>query len=364
MLFSSKRSLCLLTSTILSLGFSHQAYSQQLPTLSGEITVEIQNDYTADSDDPTTDDYNNLFSSHEAAATLQFNENFFIDGVAVWETIQDPEANESSFFDNEGIFIEEIKFNYENGPVAVFAGKFNPGFGVAWDAASGIWGVDFAEDYEITEKIGLSASYTFEGGKAGTHTITGNTFFADTTFLSGSAVTGRGNLDKSDGGVSNTEDFSSFVVSLEGENLAGIENLYYKLGYRHQDEGDVSTGGDDETGYVITLGHVFPITNRVEVDALVEFSDIKNFEAGTDDNQYFTTSLTTTIDDSWNVSTSYTSRDISGAGGADVNDYLLQISGGYDFGQGTTADIGWRNSKEDGININIIGGLITHTIEF
>lgn len=363
MTLSSKGRLCLLTGTILSLGYGQAAHAQSFPAISGEVATELQNDYTANSDDPTTDEYNHLFSTTEIAATIRFNDNFFIDGTAVWEDIQDPEPNKNDFLDNEGIYIEEIKLNYENGPWAAWAGKFNPGFGVAWDAAGGIWGVDFAEDYEVTEKIGLGGSYTFENDQLGAHTFAANTFFADTTFLSGSTVTNRNTLDKSDGGVSNTEDFSSYVISLGGDNLAGVENLYYTLGYRNQDEGDTTTGGDRETGYVAALGHAFPVSDRVEMDALIEFADINNFEAGTADNQYITTSLTTTIDEQWNIAASYTSRNIDDAG-ADANDHLLQISGGYDFGQGTTADIGWRNSEEGGTDTDIIGALITHTFEF
>ena len=123
------------------------------------------------------------------AATLQFNENFYIDGVAVFENIQDREPNESNFFDNEGIFIEEIKLNYERGAWGAFAGKFNPGFGIAWDYGRGIWGEDFAEDYEITERLGFGASYTFDTETYGSHTLTASTFFADTTFQSGSVIT-------------------------------------------------------------------------------------------------------------------------------------------------------------------------------
>lgn len=364
MLSKNTGKLYLLTGTILSIGIAAPAMAQQYPTISGEVVSELQNEYTYNSDDASTDEYNNIFFRTEVAPTVQLNENFFIDGVAVWEDIQDREPNEDNFFDNEGVFIEEIKINYENGPYAAWAGKFNPGFGIAWDFGRGIWGEDFAEDYEITEKIGAGAAYTFDTAGFGAHTIAANAFFADTTFLSGSTVTNRDTLDKSDGGVSNTEDLSSFVVSLEGENLAGVENLYYKLGYRHQDEGDVNAGGDDETGYVVTLGHAFPVTDRVGVDALVEFTDIENFEAGTNDNQYFTASVITTLDDQWNLTTSYTSRDISVDGGSDIEDHLLQISGGYDFGQGTTAELGWRNAEEDGSDSDIIGGLIRHTFEF
>jgi len=362
MFISNKIKLGLLAGTILSIVGTVQAQAQNYPSISGEVVMELQNEYTSHSDNAATDEYNNLFFRTEVAPTLQFNENFFIDGVLVWEDIQDREPNDDNFLDNEGAFIEELKFNYENGPWAAWAGKFNPGFGIAWDVR-GIWGEDFAEDYEITEKIGVGGSYTFETENAGSHTLAANTFFADTTFLSGSTVTNRGTTDLDDGGVSNTEDFSSYVISLEGENLAGVESLYYKLGYRNQDEGDDTVGGDRETGYVATLGHVFSINERIELDALVEFADINNFNASTADNQYFTASLITTIDENWNIATSFTSRDIDSTG-ADADDHLLQISGGYDFGQGTTAEIGWRNSEEGGEDTDIIGGLVRHVFEF
>ncbi len=310
------------------------------PDISGEMVMELQNEYAFDSDDPAADEQNNMFWRTEVAPTVQFTEKFFLDGVIVLEPVMDFDPGENNFFEDEGVFIEEIKLNYENGPWAVFAGKFNPGFGIAWDFGRGIWGEDFAEDYEITEKIGGGVSYTFETENNGDHTLTGSTFFSDTSFLSESIFTGRGNTTKSDGGASNTEDFSSFVVSMEGENVAGVENLYYKAAFRHLGEGDANMGGDDEQGIVATVGHVFPVSDAVEMDALIEFADISNFDGGNDDNRYITGSVITTIHDSWNVAVGFTKRDIDVNGGADMNDHLLQVSGGYDFGQGTTAEIG------------------------
>lgn len=354
----------LLTGAALTTALTAAAHAETYPNISSELVLELQNEYTTNSDDASREDYNNAFFRSELATTVQLNEHFFIDGVAVFENIQNIEPNESNFFDNEGVFIEDIKLNYQNGPVALLAGKFNPAFGIAWDFGRGIWTEDFAEDYEITEKIGVGARYRFGNDKIGTHNLIASSFFADTTFLSGSRITGREQLNKRDGGTSNTEDFSSFTVALEGENLAAVKNLYYKLGYRHQAEGDASTGGDDETGYVVTLGHVFPVTNRVSMDALVEYTDISNFDTGTADNQYFTANVITTFDDAWNLTVGYTARDITDAGTADINDHLVQVSGGYDFGQGTTAELGWRGSKEAGSDTDIIGGLIRHTIAF
>ena len=357
----------LLATTIITAAFAAPALAQEnsqiqtraeeaadnkgsFPAFGGEVVMELQNEYTTHSDDPDTDEHNNMFFRTEVAPVVHLNENFFIDGVAVFENIQDREPDEDNWFDNEGAFIEEIKLNYENGPWAAWAGKFNPGFGIAWDYGRGIWGEDFAEDYEITEKIGVGGSYTFENDQIGSHTLALNTFFADTTFLSGSTITKRDTLDKDDGGVSNTEDFSSYVASLNGEDVAGVKDLYYKLGFRHQAEGDADVGTDDENGYEVTLGHKFAVTDRVSADALVEYANISHFETGPDDAEYITASLITKLDDRWNVTLGYTARNFDVAGGDDVNDHLFQVSGGYDFGQGTTAEIGYRNTEEDGVD--------------
>lgn len=334
------------------------------PNLSGEAVFEIQLEHGTDSDDPDNE-RTNTFGRTEVAPTLQLNEHFFIDGVAVLEPTQDGDPGDDTFFENEGVFIEEIKLNYKNGPWGVFAGKFNPGFGIAWDYGRGIWSEDFAEDYEITEKLGVGTAYTFETEHSGNHTVTASTFFADTSALSESTITGRGRVKKSDGGASNTEDFSSFVVSLDGENAGGIENLSYHLGFRHLAEGDVPTaGGDDEQGFAANVNYVIPVSDAVKSDVLLEVVSISNIDGGTDDARYYTASIVNTLYDDWNVTVGYTKRDIDVSGAADVNDHLLQVSGGYDFGNGLTLEAGWKNTEESGVDTNILGGLARYTIEF
>jgi len=152
-------------------------------------------------------------------------------------------------------------------------------------------------------------------------------------------------------------------LSLEGENIAGINGFYYKLGYQNQAEGDADINADRQTGYAMTLGHEISFNERIALDGLIEFVDINNVDGASVDSQYITTNLVTTIDEMWNVTVSYTARDIE-TGANDVEDHLLQISGGYDFGQGTTAEIGYRYAEELGSETNIIGGLIRHAIEF
>jgi hypothetical protein len=71
--------------------------------------------------------------------------------------------------------------------------------------------------------------WTVDGKAAGTHIISVGSFFQETTFLSPSVLKDRGNTRKRDGGVSNTEDFSLFIVVLNGEKIKGLGNFGYHI---------------------------------------------------------------------------------------------------------------------------------------
>ncbi len=333
------------------------------PGLSNELLLEIQSEHGYDSDTPLNE-RNNTFGRAELASGLAFSENWAVESLLVFEPVQAGDPGDDTFFENEGAYFEELKVSYSRGPWGAFFGKFDPGFGIAWDWGRGIWGEDFAEDYELAERLGFGVSHAFETEKSGTHTITASTFFADTTFLSQSTITGRGKLKKSDGGASNTEDFSSFALSLDGENVAGVENLGYHVGYRHQAEGDANTGGDDEDGLALNVRYLIPVTDRVKVDAFAEYAGIWNVDGSLDDMTYLTASAGVILDDHWNVTLSHTARQTDFNGGGDMNDRLTQLSAGYTFDCGLSLEAGWRGAEEAGVNTDIIGGLVRKTLTF
>lgn len=214
------------------------------PTLRGEIPIEIQNDWSYHSDDKDSD-VNNLNMTIEPYFILSATKQLALEAGFVFEEVQDHDPNDDVIFDNHGGYVEQLKVTYTGENFGFQAGKFNPGFGVAWDMAPGIYGTDFAEDtYETAEKIGGGAYYTFAGDKTGDHTLSASTYFNDISFLSDSTITRRGRTREADGGVGNTGDFSSYVVSLDGANVAGVENLGYHLGYRHQAAGDADAAGE------------------------------------------------------------------------------------------------------------------------
>lgn len=339
------------------------ADSVTYPNISGEAVFEIQLEHGADSDD-RNNERTNTFGRSEITSRLQLNENFSIDGLVLVEPVQDATPGHGAFFNDEGVFVEEIKLTYENGPWVAFAGKFDPVFGIAWDYGRGIWSEDFAADYELTEKVGFGGAYTFKTANGGDHTLAASTFFADTSFLSDSTITKRGRTRESDGGASNTEDLSSYVVTLDGATVGGIENLSYSLGFRHLAQGDADVGGDDEQGVVANVNYVIPFSKSLQSDVLLEFVSLDHVDGGNDDARYYTASVVNKICDDWNVTVGFTKRNTDISGGPDANDHLLQVSGGYDFGNGLTLEAGWRNTEEAGVDTDILGGLARYTVAF
>jgi hypothetical protein len=152
--------------------------------------------------------------------------------------------------------------------------------------APGIYGADFAEDYELTERIGFGGSLTGGNDDYGFHTLSSNLFFLDTTFLSKSAFTNRGRTRKSDGGVSNTESLESFSVTLDGADMPFLPGLGYTLGVERQEGGK----GDpkDELGFVAGLYGAFDVTSETTLEPILEYVYLDNAEGQHQDRQYIT----------------------------------------------------------------------------
>lgn len=345
--------------------FSLSMASEFKPTLSGKVEIDIQNEWGIDDDNPHND-RNNLFTRIKVSPKLAFGKNFYIDGKFKFEEIQKDKSGDDLFFDNHALRFEELKANYTFDNWHLFAGKFNPAYGKAWKYGRGIFSQDLAKTYEIIEKIGGGASYSFKDKTFGKHTVTASTFFSDTTFLSQTIGTERGKFYDTADIASDTEDFSSYVISVDGKDVAGIKNLYYKLGYRHLAEADSSytSKGGDETGWIVTLGHVVDLNERISTDILLEYTDITNFEGQEDDRQFTTASIVTTLDKKWSLTVAYTDRDVDSYKLGEHDDHLFEISAGYTFDNGVTLATGWRNTEILGYNDNVIGALARYSFKF
>ena len=220
--------------------FSFAAPQIDYPNLSGEVKTELQSEWATAADDPN-EERGNTFLNTELNLELQLTQHLAIEGTALLEPVRNFDLRKNTFFEEEAVFIDELLLKYENGPWELIAGKFNPYYKGSREQERGIFTEEFSKEYEIIQKIGLGTSYSFQNSGMGTVTLSANAFVDDTTLLA--KTIGH---DKQDSCDTNHE--LSSAVLLEGYNPAGIETLYYQLGYRHLDACKLLD--DRETGFL------------------------------------------------------------------------------------------------------------------
>jgi hypothetical protein len=352
----------LILSTV-ALNTQAQGKSEATPWIEVKIPAEWQDDYDYKSD-VVGNERNNMSLKLEPEATINIlpvpGLSLFAHGVL--EQVVDPDPDEDRYFKDAGFFVEDLFIRYETGRFAFLGGKTNPGFGIAWDKASGIYGTDMAEDYEIAERIVLSASAGFDAGALGNHNVSIGTFFLDTSPLQNTIVSRtRGTLGREDGGVSNTGDFSSYNIVLEG-GFPAAKDLLYHLAYIHQANGEDAL--DNETGFAAGVTTRLDLGNDVAVTPLLEYVRLEDLGGTKDTNQRYWTGSLLTEWRSWNLALAYTNRKLEASGASDISDYQFQASIGYAFDNGITADLGWKRLRESSETTDRIGFLFTYEFGF
>ncbi len=325
------------------------------PNISGELTLELQNDWTYDADDEDAE-INDLYPTITLGTKLAFTKEFSVNLEATLEPVED--ATDDRAFEDLGAFVNILTVNYDTDLFSVYAGKFTPNFGIAWDATPGLYGTDFNEDYELVEMIGLGGSINFSAG--GDHSLSASTFFADTTFFSDSVGKSRGPLDEDDGGPANTESLESFAVALDG-GFTALEGFRYHLGFSSLKDGE--DGNEDQRGYVAGLEYGFNIMEELTATPLFEYAYFDN-NGGTDGDtaQYATAALGFEYG-SWSASASYQRRDTE-TGSTDHDDFILALTVGYSFENGIGLSGGWRHAEEEDVDSSGLGLLLEYAIEF
>ncbi len=325
-----------------------------------DLVVEHQVDHIFDSGDPDAE-LTDAFATIEAAIEFRPVSWFLVHTDITSEPVFDA-TDDRFFYEDQGTYFETLYGAIEVNGFSVFGGKVNPAFGTAWDVTPGIYGVDFAEDYEITERIGIGGSVEV-GGEAGTFVFTGTTFFADTTFLSESTLTeNRGRTDLDDGGPSNTESFESFSFTLDGADIAALPGFSFHGGVRFQEPGTGDT--EDETGVVFGVIQTIELGEEQTIDLNAEIAHFDNYENGENNRTYFTVGGAYTFGP-WNAALAYTRREIDdGPVGTNFSDDLFQASVGREIPLGFTLDVGYKYAEEEDVESHFIGALLVREFSF
>ncbi len=299
----------------------------------------------------------NVYATVEQGLTLILPSDFSINSGFVLEQVNDPSPPNASIFEQQGVFVEELFIQWAPEPFAIRVGKYNPTFGRAWDVTPGVYGTEFAEDYELTERLGAAVEATLVTKSLGTHVLTGNMFFADTTALSGSAFTHRGQLSLDDGGLSNTEEPTSIAVTVDGEGLFGVEGLGYTSGYRYQD----NQSGSGEHGVVIGVLYEKDIDEDITASTILEAAHFVDFDGAREVDATYATIGIGLEYMGYTASSSYSGRFIDDPV-RNLNDSVAQVSIGYGFDNGLGLEAGYKFGDEAGQGSHTFGLLLAYEI--
>ncbi len=165
----------------------------------------------------------------------------------------------------------------------------------------------------------------------------------------------------SDGGVGNTGDFSSFAVSIDGAEMPFAPGFAYHAAFiqRGKGKGDAQ----DEKGVMFSGSYAFELQG-VTVTPLVEYAHFFDADGVNDQERGFLTTAVQVEWQKWNLALSRTSRDTDRPNDSDIDDAQIQVSAGYSFDVGLTADVGWKIAEEEDVESQTIGFLLTYEADF
>ncbi len=355
-----------------------QAAAEDTPRIEGEILIEFQNDYNYESDD-SDNELNDLFNTTEADFSFFATDEFYLNTLLVFEPVEDTDPEQNRFFGDQGAYVEVLTINWETDSFFVLAGKFGPNFSIAYDAAPGIYGTELAEDdIELSERLGFSAGVAFgESGiplgieGIGRQELSASVFVADTSFFSNSVFEERGQLNRDEGGPSNTRGFESFTLALDGYDFPQAEGLRYQLAVAKQgvdtvldDDGNEIDNTADEYRFGAAAEWAIGVTEDITVTPLLEYVHFWNGGGIDGEDRDYVTASTLFEYQNWNLALAYTGRFIENDEGEDIDDYQFQVSAGYTFDFGLEASIGWKIREEDEVDTETFGALLAYSFAF
>ncbi|MEH6496187.1 MAG: porin [Pseudomonas marincola] len=273
------------------------------------------------------------------------------------------------YFKDEPLLARTLTVNYDGDNFGVYAGKFDPVISFDEHVLPGIYGYQVIDEYTVREKIGLGGYGKLKAGDLGTHQLDVSTFFADTTVLSNSILYERGDTDKEDGGVSNTEDFSSVAISLAGSDFYSLasdipEGLSYRIGFAYQAAGEGDE--EDETRYSLSGQYEHIFTSALKGRVVGEIVHIDHLGGeGPHDRTYSTAGAELNYKN-WELGSTYTHIYNDNPEEADeaLDGELFQVSLSYHFDVGFYVGAGYRYQDEEGEENKRVGMLVGYSHSF
>lgn len=341
---------------------------QAVPLRAEELTLELWSRFRIDAEtilateDPA-DDLTQVRPRYTGVGALSWGA-WSLNAAVEVRTTNSPAPGDDRYFEDIGVWAEELYLAYAGDGWQVYAGKFNPRFGQAFDSAPGLYGDEFAKDYEIEEQIGAGAVVRVaeESRLLGTAEISANLFMADRSILSSSGFEERDRLRLEDGGPANSERPQSFTVTLDGWDPGALPGLSYNLGLvvRSAGEGDE----EDELGAVFGLVQKIPLAEGLELELMGEVARFVSFEGGGDDATYLTAGAELDVE-GWRIAVAGGAILQDRHGATDRTDTLLTLNLRRDWKLGPgrlRAEAGWALIDDRAVEGHVLGFRIDYRI--
>ncbi len=348
-----------LCACILALFIPGLAGAEELPPrLSVAGVVEFQYDAQTG-----TDAIDTLSNTSELALGLRLGNGFSLESTLVYEPVRGP--SDSQYLSAQGLYAETLMVQYTRDHFTLFAGKIDPVFGLAWDMAPGLYGTEFAEEYQLTERVGFGADVNLGGvlgaGHYGEHILSASLYRSDTSFLSDSLFTRRGHVHHDDGGVANTQGLSSFAIALDGMDMPGLSGFAYHFALRSQGA-DVGNARR-EKGMVGGITYDRELGDGYEMALIAEASHIWHADGQLHHEVTISTLGASLSRNDWSVSADYSSRTVNNktALPSSPDIHQVQFSIGHNLPHNLAFEAGWKRTSQSGINTNMFGLLVSFT---
>ncbi len=315
------------------------------------------------SGDPEIGDSWVVGPSIDTGFTLRPGHGFSLVGKIVSEPVLDPEPGKNQVFSEAGSYLDVLQVQYDLDNLSIWGGKIHPAFGRAWDVAPGLHGTDIAENYELAERLGGGAGFSFEAAGL-TNRLEASVFTLDRTIFGESLFTNRGRTTLEDGGAGNTAGVSSFAVALSGCMGAEIDACYddgsfgYQVAGRYQ-KGGVDTVGD-ELGLVGSVNKAFSLGDEATLRLLGEAAGFRHFDGGPGYALAITGSGALELGPV-TTSVAYSQLRNFVAGEADTAEHLVDATVMYDLGEDVSM-VGETWSIGAGYTFDRAEGEDSHTI--
>jgi len=322
--------------------------------------------------------YLNFAAKINLISNFRYNKKWFFEINARVDQLSEAASGRDKFYADQGLYLREMRAGYDGENFALYAGKFRPYFGIAWrngrnnwydytgngqeqfdyNNTRGLWTDYIANNYAQTEKLGVSSF--LKAGNASTvgkYELGFSAFTNDRKNFDNSIGNSRISSSKQDGSPGDVSALKSYVASLDvSYDFARDEKLFYRFAYINLAVNGlaspvVPTKIADQKGYVAAMNYQKPVSENINLNGLLEFSQMKNVGGNSDiGDNYLSSSLVANIYQNWNATIAYNARKHTQIDQNGFDQNMAEISAGYRFDKNTFFDslviqTGYRNLR-------------------